>query len=222
MMNCRACIAQLVECARAGLLPGSQLQGHLRACPPCRERWEGELALSAQFRKMRGAAFARRQPDAQRERIMRAFEQTRPIAVRPSLRWVLGMAAVLLLAVAISQIWRVGQHLTGPAKNPIPEEFTNSATGGAADSPTGNTTGNMGASGPGEFVSNNDFVEVPYAPPLATGEFVRIVRTELRTTALARMGIYVDAAGADEIPADVLLGEDGFPRGVRVLDALDF
>ena len=80
----------------------------------------------------------------------------------------------------------------------------------------------MGASGPGEFVSNNDFVEVPYAPPLATGEFVRIVRTELRTTALARMGIYVDAAGADEIPADVLLGEDGFPRGVRVLDALDF
>jgi hypothetical protein len=57
---------------------------------------------------------------------------------------------------------------------------------------------------------------------LATGEFVRVVRTELRPTALARMGVYVDAAETDEIPADVLLGEDGFPRGVRVLEAVDF
>jgi hypothetical protein len=36
------------------------------------------------------------------------------------------------------------------------------------------------------------------------------------------MGVYVDAAETDEIPADVLLGEDGFPRGVRVLEAVDF
>jgi len=171
---------------------------------------------------MRGAALARRQPDAQRERIMREFEQARPSAFHPSLRWALGMAAVLLLAVAMGQIWRNGQRPTGPAKNPIPGKLANSATGVAAESATGNTTYNIGTSGSGELASNNDFVEVPYAPPLATGEFVRIVRTELRTTALARMGIYVDAAGADEIPADVLLGEDGFPRGVRVLDALDF
>ena len=74
MMDCRACIAELVECARAGLPPGAWLRGHLRVCPSCRDRWDGERALSVQFRKMRGAALARRQPDAQRERIMRAFE----------------------------------------------------------------------------------------------------------------------------------------------------
>jgi hypothetical protein len=51
---------------------------------------------------------------------------------------------------------------------------------------------------------------------------VQVVRTELRPTALARMGIYVDAIDADAIPADVMLGEDGFPRGVRVLEAVDF
>ena len=221
MMNCRVCIAELVECARAGLPPGAQLQGHLRACPPCRERWEGERALSMQFRKMRGVALARRQPDAQRERIMRAFEQARPNVFRPSLRWALGMAAVLLLAVALGQVWRSGPRSTGPAKNPVPgssQESANRAAEGAAVS----ASGNMGASGADEPISNDDFVEVPYAPPLATGEFVRVVRTELRPTALARMGVYVDAAETDEIPADVLLGEDGSPRGVRLSEVVDF
>jgi hypothetical protein len=154
---------------------------------------------------MRGTALARRQPDARRERIMREFEQARQSAFRPSLRWALGMAAVVLLAVAAGQVWRNGLQPAGPA---------NWAVGSAADT--------MGASGPGELMSDNDFVEVPYAPPLATGEFVRVVRTELRPTALARMGIYVDTTETDEIPADVLLGEDGFPRGVRVLEAVDF
>ena len=78
-MNCRACIAELVECARAGLPPGAQLQGHLRACPPCRERWAGERALSEQFRTMHAQAFAPRQAGGQRERIMREFE-ARPSA----------------------------------------------------------------------------------------------------------------------------------------------
>jgi len=219
-MNCRACIAELVECARAGLPPGPQLQGHLRACPPCRERWEGERALSVQFQKMRANALARQQPDSQRERIMREFERVRPSAFRPALRWALGMAAILLLAVALGQVWRSGLRSTG-AKNPISggsQESANLAAEVAAVS----ASGNMAASGPDELISNEDFAEVPYAPPLATGEFVRVVRTELRPTALARMGVYVDAAETDEIPADVLLGEDGFPRGVRVLEAIDF
>ena len=210
MMDCRACIAELVECARAGLLPGARLQGHLRACPSCRERWEGERALSVQFRKMRGAALARRQADAQRERIMRAFGQARPSAFRPWLRWVLGMAAALLLAVAVGQVWRNGLLPKGPANN---------MSSGASQESTNWAAGGVDAS---DLTSRNDFVEVPYAPPLATGEFVQVVRTELRPTALARMGIYVDATDADEIPADVMLGEDGFPRGVRVLEAVDF
>lgn len=220
-MNCRACVADLVECARAGLPPGAQLQGHLRACPSCRDRWEGERALSVQFRKMRSAVLVRRQPDARRERIMREFEQTRRIVVGPSLRWALGMAAVVLAAVAVGQVWRNGLRATDPAKNPIPGASRESARA-TAESAVRSAAGNTDVSSQGEFMSRGDFIEVPYTPPLATGEFVRVVHTELRPTALARMGIYVDAAETDEIPADVLLGEDGFPRGIRVLEAVDF
>src|SRR5260221_8178667 len=103
MMKCRACIPELVECARAGSPPGAELQGHLRACPSCRERWEGERALSVQFRKMRRAVLAGREPGARRERILREFERARLHAVRPWVRWALGMAAVLLLAVTLGQ-----------------------------------------------------------------------------------------------------------------------
>ena len=61
------------------------------------------------------------------------------------------------------------------------------------------------------------FLSVPYALPLAPGEFVRVVRTELDREALAGMGIDIETADGAEVPADVLLGEDGLPRGVRVL-----
>ncbi len=210
-MKCRACIPELVECARAGSPPGAHLQGHLRACPSCRERWEGERALSVRFGKMRGAALARRQSYAQRERLMGEFEQARLSGFHPWLRWALGMAAVLLLAVAVGQVWRNGRQLTSPAKNLAAKVLTNAAIGSAA-----------GMIDVGEILDENDFVEVPYAPPLATGELVRVVRTQLRPAALARMGIDLDNVGSDEIPADVLLGEDGSPRGVRLVETVDF
>jgi hypothetical protein len=114
-----------------------------------------------QFQKMRANALARRQPDAQRERIMREFEQVRPSAFRPPLRWALGMAAVLLLAVALGQVWRSGPRSTGPAKNPIRQFARIGELGGGR--PTVSASGNMGASGQDELIANDDFAEVPYA-----------------------------------------------------------
>ncbi len=68
---------------------------------------------------------------------------------------------------------------------------------------------------------NGEFVAVPYAPPLAAGELVSVVRTELQAPALARMGFDMDAAGlaryAGAVPADVVMGDDGLPRAVRVI-----
>ena len=62
------------------------------------------------------------------------------------------------------------------------------------------------------------FIEVPFAPPLAEGETVRVVHTELRPAELASMGVNVDPSWTTELPADVLVGQDGFPRAVRVSD----
>jgi hypothetical protein len=62
------------------------------------------------------------------------------------------------------------------------------------------------------------FIPVPYVPPLAAGELVSVVHTELYPLELARLGVSVDPSWATELPADLLVGEDGFPRAVRVSD----
>ena len=201
-MNCRNWIAELVECARTGLQPGVELQRHLRECSGCSERWEDERNLSVQFRSMRNAAATWRQPDAQRDRIMREFELERLDAVYPTLRWALSAAAVLLVSVALVYDWQSGRP-------PVPALETN-------------TLNIPRTPDIEELPVDGGFVAVPYAPPLAPGEFVRVVRTELRPIALARMGIYVNAVDLSDIPTDVLVGEDGFPRAVRVIGEVAF
>lgn len=111
-------------------------------------------------------------------------------------------AAILLLAIGLVELRRSGIPRTGniPQSTIAPEIAE--IEGLPADS--------------------SGFVAVPYAPPLATGEFVSVVRTELQPTALARMGIYVDAGYAADIPADVVVGEDGLPRAVRLVEAIEF
>ncbi len=64
--------------------------------------------------------------------------------------------------------------------------------------------------------SAEGFVPVPFVPPLASGEFVKVIHANLQPSDFARMGIDLDTASANLIPADVLLGEDDSPRAVRV------
>jgi hypothetical protein len=72
-----------------------------------------------------------------------------------------------------------------------------------------------------EMADDGGFVPVPYAAPLAAGEFVRVVRTELYAGALYRMGVPAPASSG-QFPADVVLGQDGLPRAVRVLEDVSF
>ncbi|PYT26767.1 MAG: hypothetical protein DMG57_20620 [Acidobacteria bacterium] len=202
-MDCRNWIVEVVESARAGLQPDAQLQKHLRECPRCTDRWDDEQRLSAELRTMRDAASSR--SEVRREAIMREFELAHGTVMRRSVKLAFSIAAILLLTLALGQVWRNHRPADTIAQNP-------------------------GSSAPGnEFEASvltnvpedDDFIAVPYAPPLAPGEFIRVVRTQLRPNALARMGIYVDAS-LSEMPADVVIGEDGFPRAVRVLGDIQF
>jgi len=198
-VNCRNWIVELVECARTDFEPGADLRQHLEHCPPCRERWDDERNLSARFQTMRAAAPARRQSPAKRAELMREFQSAHQTLIPASLKWSLSIAAVLLLAIALGWAWRNDRGATSNAIE-IAENSLADLNKGAED---------------------DDFLPVPYAPPLATGEFVRVVRTELRPIALARMGIDVESY-PDEIAADVVLGEDGLPRAVRLLEEKQF
>ena len=202
--NCRKRASEIVECARTGAEPDAELRGHLVECSRCSERWEDERKLSSEFRMLRDAARFRRPSEARRIRILGEFEAAQRRSSRPWLKWTAAAAAILLLAIgSLVETRRSGPHRgLNRAKATMAQEGAAEIEGLPADS--------------------SGFVAVPYAPPLATGEFVSVVRTELQPTALARMGIYVDASYTADIPADVVVGEDGLPRAVRVIEAIDF
>ena len=71
-------------------------------------------------------------------------------------------------------------------------------------------------------LSSDDFIAVPWTPPLAPGEMVRMVRADMRPEALASMGVEVNPLWAGELPVDVVVGEDGLPRAVRIADSSQF
>lgn len=194
--NCRRWTAEIVERARIGLEPGADLRVHLRECSGCRERREDERRLTMQIRMAREAAHIRPPVEERRKLILSEFEAARRRSIRPSLRWALATAAIVLLAIGLVDLRRGGTRGTSNAPPAAALQET------ADDSLP---------------ADSNGFIAVPYAPPLATGEFVSVVRTELQPTALARMGIYVDAGYATDIAADVVVGEDGLPRAVRWL-----
>jgi hypothetical protein len=205
-VDCHNWIVEVVESARMGLQPDAGLQRHLRGCPRCRDRWDDEQRLSAEIRVMRDDAATQRRSEVRHETIMREFELAHRTVMRRPFKLALGIAAILLLTVALGLVWRNNRPAGKGAQD-------------ARSTPAGN--GFTEAALLEKLSEDDDFIAVPYAPPLAPGEFVKVIRTELRPNALARMGIYVDASLSD-MPADVVFGEDGFPRAVRVLGDRQF
>jgi hypothetical protein len=67
-------------------------------------------------------------------------------------------------------------------------------------------------------LSTDDFVAIPYTPPLAQGEMVRMVHADMYPEALASLGVAVDPEWTGNMPVDIVVGEDGMPRAVRMSD----
>jgi hypothetical protein len=64
------------------------------------------------------------------------------------------------------------------------------------------------------------FTPIPYTVPLRSGENARVVRTKVSAAELMTDGFRLPAGdGAQESPADVLLGEDGRPIAIRLVTA---
>ena len=205
-MTCSDRVAELVECARHGAAPGQELRAHLAECGRCGERWDAERRLTAEFSAMRLQAAALTATGPVPRVLMGQFaamdfarRQNKSVARSRGLA--LATAAAVVLAVFAGQIAGTHSRVHGtPALvaygGPDAVEF----------------------SGDASELSSDDFLAVPYTPPLAQGELVRVVHADLAPEALASLGIDVDPAGSGEVAADLVVGEDGIPRAVRITD----
>jgi len=192
--DCGRWADELVELARVQAASPRELRAHLGECAACAARWTSERNLSAYLQNARESAAATRPTPGGREEILRQFAAERRRRVQQPLHWALAAAAMLLLTIGAASLWRLGG-----ARGNV-----------AADEPDGQAAIEALTGAGGEFV------DVPYAPPLAQGEFVQVIHTNLEPMELARLGVYVEAPDAGAVPADVLIGEDGLPRAVRV------
>ena len=207
-MTCTDRIGELTECARRRAEPGRDLRAHLAGCTPCAERWQAECGLTDQFRTMRLRAEALMALDTERDGLMREFAkldlagQHRRRTVR-SWGLALGAATAVLVSVFVG-------HIAGTRMRHAPPSAIRMK--GVRNAPAVLYEASSDASA----LSSDDFIAVPYTPPLAQGELVRVVHADLYPEALASMGIDIDPASASDIPADVVVGEDGIPRPVRI------
>ncbi len=207
-MDCESVSSELVECARSGAEPGGSVQAHLSGCGECMERWDAERELSVHL----GALRATVQPKGSewtKAVLMREFDaqwkrQTRVRRVH-RMSWMMSAAAAVILTVGVVSV--VDQHrkpadveVADPVREAVMPNYTPQAFQPAVDA------------------GEKGFIAVPFATPLAQGELVRIVRTELQPSAVASMGISVDPGWTGDVPADLLVGQDGFPRAIRLSD----
>jgi hypothetical protein len=188
----------MMERARVGAPAGQALANHLIDCPHCAERWEAEMELSRGMRDVRSTVMRLRSTPDARARLMAEFDERRHHALMH--RWlVFAMAAftILMLVGAWKQVRWVGR---GAAQRTVQTETYHNTE---------------------ELMAENGFVPVPYAAPLAQGEFVEVVQRDLTPAALARMGFSIQSVSGSYVTTDLMVGEDGLPRAVRLSESAE-
>jgi hypothetical protein len=163
------------------------------------------------------------------------FRKARAAEVRRRSSWqiaALAAAAVILLMLGISLWHRFGEapgnrnDLRAPtnAQQVSPNQNTTAVNSGAVN-PGAVNSGNpetnpseQAASDASDDESATAFVALPFADDpdaVQDGEVVRVVLTR---TALASLGVPTLGTGSsDQIPADLLLSDDGTPEAIRLV-----
>lgn len=163
-----------------------------------RKDWlEDEEVLPEPIRRLRALLAEERSPELRRQRLMAEFGR---LHRRPGgwLAFATGMAAAALLALAVTLVWRGAPESAQRTGIEVAQPgIWNHVLDGSMD--------------------ENGFAPIPYAMPLAAGECIRVMRTEVTGAALAQMGLSLPWGYENDFDVDILLGDDGFPRAVRMV-----
>jgi hypothetical protein len=194
-MTCSRVALLLVDLAR-GIEPAPHrmeiLEAHLRECPDCERRLERERGMSASLRALAVATAVGPWDAASEAALLVAFDgaQTRRRSPR---RWFVSVAAAAaLLTVATTAVVR---HRAPAVVTPPPAIAAASAQVAAA--------------------RETAFVVWPGAADLPTFESGQLMRVELPASVALSLGL-APSGRAVVVQADVLVGQDGFARAVRL------
>jgi anti-sigma factor RsiW len=232
-MDCRQFEEILHDLARAAALEAETLEGglaHARVCPECRERLAEAQSLTEALGALAAESAEAQAPPHLEANVLSAFRQRRQ---RPAIRWqpwaVAGVAAALLFAVALAlPRWeffsgtsprQTAEQPAPPAPAVKPDVVSaplSASSDGESSSPQQAPEDLNGA------VWATDFVPVPFSDALMPDEDAAVVRVQMPRSELASLGFPVSEDGTEDGPAqliqaDLLIGQDGQPRAVRLI-----
>jgi hypothetical protein len=227
-MTCREFAEVVHDFVRMDLLDVNEREAvleHAAQCDACSQRLAEAVAL-AEASQMAGESVAEDLAPARVEAVLLAAfrEHHRRVSWRRTFEWVgVGAAAAVLLAFLWITVGGSKEQATPvQKKEPIsqpnfpvdarvspdqkPESVIRSVPAGRAHA------------GGSQAYAASDFVPVPFAGAVTADDPGMIVRVQLTRASLAQLGYpLAETPGEELISADVLVGEDGWPRGVKLI-----
>jgi len=198
---------------------------HSAHCELCSERMADAAALAEASEMMGKAARGEQTPRRVELSLVAAFRSHhRRSSWRRTLEWAsVGAAAAVLLIF----LWTA----SGPSKgepSPAPKKDVSSQSEMPLDAKAAPISKQNEKNPVGDAVvaearvtepyAASDFVPVPFTGAITADDPGMIVRVQLTRASLAQLGYPVaETPDEDLILADVLVGEDGWPRGVKLI-----
>jgi hypothetical protein len=226
-MNCRQFKGDIIEWARGGRI-SAEARNHARSCRECWDFFEEQSLLSEGERSL---GVLQAPPELEATLLNEFLRVRRPGRFRDATtarEWVrnlgnrplvaLAVAAALLLAFMLNKT-ESPPPVRIPSRMPTPPPI---AAITPTPAPVLETPRPVAIARPRKPrtapATEEPFVQIPYTQPLAPWEHGEIMRMELPVAALIAQGfplVTSDAGAAAR--ADVLIGEDGRARAVRLI-----
>ena len=226
-MSCREFERPLMDRARKRPMDAARqtaLTAHLEICPQCSRALERQIRLSAAMEVLAERAADVSAPPSVEQAILAELNAVRVHARR---RWIYaGVGAALAASIAMA-LW-LG-NTSAPKKMEVHVTPAPPATVMQASVAPPVETPPVAAPvkrAPKRRVKpapkpEEPFIAIPYTPPLDPRERLDVVRMEMPVAALIAAGLPVGAADpASHVRTDVLVGQDGRARAVRLVAAV--
>jgi hypothetical protein len=194
---------------------------HAAHCELCSERMKDASALAEASELVGQSASGEQAPPRVEASLLAAFRNHhRRASWRRGLQWSsVGAAAAVLLVF----LWTMSGRSRGQT-SPSQKKDVSSQSGMPLEAKTPATSNEdaadlgMADSTATETYAASDFVPVPFTSAMTPDDPGMVVRVQLTRSSLAQLGYPVaETPDEDLILADVLVGEDGWPRGVKLI-----
>ncbi len=225
-----AIVHDLVRPGQADHALATIARAHAEVCPACSSRFAQAQSLAMLLREVSTESRSLSAPDPLEYRLLDAFQAQTPVSVPPSARtrraflWPVVLAwagsAAAVCAVAFVLLNRAPGHRPSPVARPVSVAVATSVNPPipvrrpAVPLPKSPSVSDKSS---GQRLASN-FVPVPFSGGLARGDSALIIRVQVPRSALAELGYPVDESqGSGLVQADLVVGEDGWPRAVRIV-----